>query len=91
VCIHSTEPLKIIGCVVGQLGFGFLGDQFGRKFVYGKELIVIIVATIVTISVPSYFSGNQVLLWIFICRIFLGIGIGGDYPMSATVVSGMSL
>ncbi|KAG9056123.1 hypothetical protein FS842_000262 [Serendipita sp. 407] len=76
-----------IGCVIGQIGFGILGDAFGRKFVYGKELILIIIATIVTISVPSYFSGHQVLLWIFICRIFLGIGIGGDYPMSATVVS----
>ncbi|PVG01124.1 phosphate transporter [Serendipita vermifera] len=76
-----------IGCVVGQLLFGFLGDAFGRSFVYGKELILIIIATIVCISVPSYFSGHQVLIWIFICRIFLGIGIGGDYPMSATVVS----
>jgi PHS family inorganic phosphate transporter-like MFS transporter len=64
-----------------------LGDQFGRSTVYGKELILIIVATIICISVPSYFSGDQVLTWIFITRIILGIGIGGDYPMSATVVS----
>lgn len=76
-----------IGCVIGQLLFGFLGDHYGRSFVYGKELILIIIATIVCISVPSYFTGNQVLLWIFITRIVLGIGIGGDYPMSATVVS----
>lgn len=76
-----------IGCVIGQLLFGFLGDQFGRSFVYGKELILIIIATIICISVPSYFTGNQVLIWIFVTRIILGIGIGGDYPMSATVVS----
>jgi PHS family inorganic phosphate transporter-like MFS transporter len=76
-----------IGCVVGQIGFGLLGDAFGRSAVYGKELILIIVATIFTISVPSWFSGHQVLVWIFVCRIILGIGVGGDYPMSATVVS----
>jgi PHS family inorganic phosphate transporter-like MFS transporter len=76
-----------IGCVVGQISFGLLGDAFGRSAVYGKELILIIVATIICISVPSYFSGHQVLVWIFITRIILGIGVGGDYPMSATVVS----
>lgn len=29
-----------IGNVVGQLLFGFLGDAFGRKFVYGKVCLV---------------------------------------------------
>uniref|UniRef100_UPI003B642BC1 Phosphate transporter n=1 Tax=Serendipita indica TaxID=65672 RepID=UPI003B642BC1 len=76
-----------IGCVVGQVMFGVLGDSFGRKFVYGKELILIIVATIFQMSAPSHWDGNRVLTWITICRVFLGIGIGGDYPMSATVVS----
>ena len=88
--LRSTQYVPFIGCVIGQLLFGFLGDQFGRKTVYGKELMVIILATIICISVPSYFSGNQVLIWIFVTRIILGIGIGGDYPMSATVVSGQS-
>lgn len=32
-----------IGNVVGQLLFGFLGDAFGRRFVYGKEMIIAIV------------------------------------------------
>jgi len=76
-----------IGCVVGQISFGLLGDAFGRSAVYGKELILIIIATIMTISVPSYFSGHSVLVWIFVWRIVLGVGVGGDYPMSATVVS----
>ncbi|CCA74169.1 probable PHO84-Inorganic phosphate permease [Serendipita indica DSM 11827] len=77
-----------IGCVVGQVLFGLLADAFGRKAIYGKELMVIIIATIFQMSSPAWFSdGHRVLTWITICRIFLGIGIGGDYPMSATVVS----
>ncbi|PVG01115.1 phosphate transporter [Serendipita vermifera] len=76
-----------IGCVVGQLLFGLAADSFGRSKVYGKELCVIILATIVCICVPSTLSPHNVLLWIFVCRIILGIGVGGDYPMSATVVS----
>jgi MFS family permease len=78
----------LLGCVIGQILFGLAADSFGRSAVYGKELCVIIIATIVCICVPSTFSPHNVLLWIFVCRIILGIGVGGDYPMSATVVSG---
>jgi PHS family inorganic phosphate transporter-like MFS transporter len=80
--------LLLLGCVIGQILFGLAADSFGRSAVYGKELCVIIIATIVCICVPSTFSPHNVLLWIFVCRIILGIGVGGDYPMSATVVSG---
>jgi PHS family inorganic phosphate transporter-like MFS transporter len=51
----------------------------------GKELILIIVATILTISVPSKIGGDNVLIWITVFRIVLGIGVGGDYPMSAAI------
>ena len=67
--------------------FGLLADTFGRKAIYGKELMVIIAATIFQMSAPSHWDGHRVLIWITISRVFLGIGIGGDYPMSATVVS----
>ncbi|CUA71144.1 Putative inorganic phosphate transporter C8E4,01c [Schizosaccharomyces pombe 972h-] [Rhizoctonia solani] len=74
-----------IGAVVGQFLFGYLADSLGRKAVYGKELLLIIFATILCISVPSYLGGHGVLIWIGIFRIILGIGVGGDYPMSAAV------
>ncbi|KAH8197323.1 hypothetical protein TruAng_008527 [Truncatella angustata] len=81
-----------IGNVVGQLGFGFLGDAFGRKFVYGKELIIAIVGIIMIISlpvqnVPGLTSGVSKMWWLFGFRLLLGIGIGGDYPMSAAIVA----
>jgi MFS transporter, PHS family, inorganic phosphate transporter len=79
-----------IGNVVGQLSFGFLGDAFGRKFVYGKELIVAIVGIIMIISLPTNAglkSGVSKMWWLFGFRFLLGIGIGGDYPMSAAIVA----
>ncbi|KAH7333875.1 inorganic phosphate transporter [Rhizoctonia solani] len=74
-----------IGSVIGQFLFGYLADAFGRKAVYGKELMTIIFATILCIAVPSYIGSEGVLIWIGVFRIILGIGVGGDYPMSASI------
>ncbi|KAE8230218.1 hypothetical protein CF326_g4783 [Tilletia indica] len=75
-----------IGNVLGQVIFGLLGDKLGRTGVYGKELILVIVAVILTISAPDYL-GRGVTYWITAFRIVMGVGIGGDYPMSATIVA----
>lgn len=98
-----------IGNVIGQITFGFLGDTFGRKFVYGKELvrllqmhgfialtdrpqIVAIIGIIMIISLPvngtaGLTTGVHKMWWLFGFRLLLGIGIGGDYPMSASIVA----
>jgi PHS family inorganic phosphate transporter-like MFS transporter len=81
-----------IGNVIGQVSFGFLGDAFGRKFVYGKELIIAIVGIIMVISLPvngakGLKTGVEKMWWLFGFRMLLGIGIGGDYPMSAAIVA----
>ncbi|QRW08590.1 ATPase [Ceratobasidium sp. AG-Ba] len=74
-----------IGSVIGQFLFGYLADAFGRKAVYGKELMTIIFATIMCIAVPAYLGSEGVLIWVGVFRIVLGIGVGGDYPMSASI------
>jgi PHS family inorganic phosphate transporter-like MFS transporter len=77
-----------IGSVIGQFAFGYAADAFGRKAVYGKELMLIIFATIMCISDPTnVLSANGALIWLGIFRIILGIGVGGDYPMSASITS----
>ncbi|KZT59377.1 MFS general substrate transporter [Calocera cornea HHB12733] len=80
-----------IGSVIGQVSFGLMGDYFGRKAVYGKELMIIIVATILCISAPSSVGGDGVLVWLSVWRIILGIGVGADYPMSASVTGDRAL
>ncbi|KAI0768937.1 major facilitator superfamily domain-containing protein [Irpex lacteus] len=77
-----------IGSVIGQFGFGFAADYFGRKAVYGKELMLIIFATIMSICNPTgSISPNGALVWLAVWRIILGIGVGGDYPMSASITT----
>ena len=76
-----------IGNIGGQLAFGFLGDAFGRRFVYGKELFLVILGLIVMISVPHSLGGHAVVTWVTVTRVIMGMGIGGDYPLSAAVMA----
>ncbi|KAM7189713.1 putative inorganic phosphate transporter PHO [Naviculisporaceae sp. PSN 640] len=74
------------GTVVGQLLFGTLADVVGRKQMYGLELIVIIFATVaqaLTSSSPSIDIIGIIIFW----RVIMGVGIGGDYPLSSIITS----
>src|ERR1700749_4900182 len=88
----AVNAASNIGNIIGQVSFGFLGDAFGRKFVYGKELIIAIIGIILIISLPVNGSkglktGVEKMWYLFGFRMMLGIGIGGDYPMSAAIVA----
>ncbi len=77
-----------IGNIIGQLSFGFMGDTFGRRFVYGKEMLIMILGVILVISLPNSIQPARNKMWyLFGFRILMGIGIGGDYPMSAAIVA----
>ncbi|KAJ7154322.1 inorganic phosphate transporter [Mycena crocata] len=81
-----------IGSVIGQFLFGYLADSMGRKAIYGKELMLIIFATIMCLTTPTgSLSPNNSLIYLTIFRILLGVGVGGDYPMSASITSDRSV
>ncbi|KAK4509165.1 ferroxidase fet3 [Mucor velutinosus] len=75
-----------VGTVIGQLLFGYLADHVGRKRMYGVELMIIIIGT-----VGQTLVGNSpaVSFWAVITfwRILVGIGIGGDYPLSSVITA----
>ncbi|EOD52934.1 putative phosphate:h+ symporter protein [Neofusicoccum parvum UCRNP2] len=82
----SIKVSTSAGTVVGQVGFGILADIVGRKKMYGLELIMIIFATLAqALSAPSQ-SMSIVGLLVF-WRVLMGIGIGGDYPLSSIITS----
>jgi len=75
-----------VGTLVGQLLFGWLADVFGRKRMYGVELCIIIIGSLaqaVTGSGPAVSFIGVMIMWRFI----MGVGIGGDYPLSACITS----
>ncbi|KAF2736396.1 inorganic phosphate transporter 1-6 /Pi cotransporter [Polyplosphaeria fusca] len=74
------------GTVLGQVGFGALADIVGRKKMYGLELILIIAATLAqALTGPG--PGTSIVGLIIFWRVLMGIGIGGDYPLSSIITS----
>jgi PHS family inorganic phosphate transporter-like MFS transporter len=82
----AVKVAASVGTMVGQFGFGYLADHVGRKKMYGLELIIIIIATI---GQSLAAQGPAISVWacIVFWRVILGIGIGGDYPLSAVITS----
>ncbi|AET37619.1 phosphate transporter PHO84 Ecym_1388 [Eremothecium cymbalariae DBVPG len=88
----TNSLLKVstsVGTVIGQVGFGTLADVVGRKKIYGVELIIMIAATVLQCTIGSSPSINFVAVLTFY-RIVMGIGIGGDYPLSSIITSEFS-
>ena len=85
----SDTAIKVAtsgGTVIGQVGFGWLADVVGRKRMYGLELIIIIVATLAQ-ALSSASAALSIVGVIIFWRVMMGIGIGGDYPLSSIITS----
>ena len=70
----------LLASAIGALLFGRVADMLGRKRIYGVEVLVLAAG-----AIASAFSPN--IWWLIGFRFILGIGIGGDYPVSATIMS----
>jgi MFS transporter, PHS family, inorganic phosphate transporter len=65
---------------LGAMCFGRIADLVGRKRVYWLVAAVMAVASIGSALAPSF--------WVLIAfRFLLGLGVGGDYPVSAVLMT----
>jgi PHS family inorganic phosphate transporter-like MFS transporter len=71
-----------LGMMVGQIGLGLLGDAWGRRAIYGKELMITLFGTLMVVLLPwKGLSPNAITAWVSIFRVIAGIGIGaGQLP-----------
>nr|TKW08151.1 hypothetical protein SEVIR_6G010275v2 [Setaria viridis] len=81
----SLPPdVAFCGTLAGQLFFGWLGDKLGHKS--GMTLMPMVLCSIASgLSFGHTPTGVMATLCFF--RFWLGFGIGGDYPLSATIMS----
>ena len=82
----AIDGVAFCRTLAGQLFFSWLGDKTGRKEVYGMTLILMVICSIASgLSFGSVPKAVMATLCFF--RFWLGFGIGGDYPLSATIMS----
>jgi MFS family permease len=82
----STTQVSLLNSVtlatsaLGALAFGRIADMLGRRRIYGYEVLILAAGALASALAPNY-------VFLLVCRAILGIGIGGDYPVSATIMS----
>jgi len=82
----AVSGVALCGTLAGQLFFGWLGDKLGRKKVYGLTLMIMMISAIGS-GLSFGNTSNSVMTTLCFFRFWLGFGIGGDYPLSATIMS----
>jgi len=78
--VSWVNSATLLASAVGAIVFGRVADILGRKRIYGYEVLILAAGAIASAFSPNY-------TFLLISRIILGIGIGGDYPVSATIMS----
>ncbi|KAJ4974148.1 hypothetical protein NE237_007322 [Protea cynaroides] len=82
----AISGVTLCGTFDGQLFCGWIGDKMSRKRVYGVILILMVVSALASgLSFGHTAKGVVATLCFF--RFWLDFSIGGDYPLSATIVS----
>ena len=72
--------------MIGMVLFGYLSDRFGRRKLYGLELIIVVVGTLGVAQCSSGWNESMnIFAWLMFYRFLLGIGIGAEYPLSAVI------
>ncbi|KAL4337031.1 hypothetical protein HN51_046859 [Arachis hypogaea] len=82
----AINGVAFCGTLVGQLFFGWLGDKMGRKRVYGMTLMLMVICSLAS-GLSFGKEPKSVMVTLCFFRFWLGFGIGGDYPLSATIMS----
>ena len=70
----------LLASAIGAVLFGRIADMLGRKRIYGYEVLVLAAGAIASAFSPG-------IWWLIVFRFVLGVGIGGDYPVSSTIMS----
>ncbi|EEB08488.1 glycerophosphodiester transporter [Schizosaccharomyces japonicus yFS275] len=86
--LKNVGMIAYVGTLVGQLTFGYISDQIGRK----RGMITATIILIVSIALCAGAYGNHgsikgMITALIVYRFFLGIGIGAEYPCGSVAAS----
>ena len=84
----ASRSIKLIGAMIGQISFGILADKIGRKVACFLTLILVAIGAVGSSLSNSFDTpfGSIHIYWILcLWQLILGIGVGGEYPLSASM------
>jgi len=97
-CLNTIRPLEpleksliaaatLSGAVLGQVVFGTLGDWFGRRSSFIWTCVLIMLGAVGSASCQWDFGALSLATQLALSRFILGVGVGGEYPLAATITS----
>ncbi|KAI1114383.1 major facilitator superfamily domain-containing protein [Nemania sp. NC0429] len=81
--VASVTYLEIIGIMFGQTGVGIIGDWIGRRFGLIQDAVIMFLGLLLLTGSWGVTLQGWVILYAF-SLFFYGIGVGGEYPITAT-------
>ncbi|KAG9245951.1 major facilitator superfamily domain-containing protein [Calycina marina] len=83
VSIQLVTIMEIVGIIFGQIIVGILGDRLGRRYGLIQDAVVMFLGLLLLIG--SWGADLQGWVIMYIVALFIyGVGVGGEYPMTAT-------
>jgi MFS transporter, PHS family, inorganic phosphate transporter len=78
--LSLLNSMTLAASFIGAFVFGRIADLLGRKRVYWLVAAIMVIGAIGSAVAPAF--------WVLILfRFILGVGVGGDYPVSAVLMS----
>jgi putative MFS transporter len=81
--VGLVASATFVGMFIGAAAAGRLADRYGRRAVFTTTLVIFSVGSLLSALAPTF----ETLL---AARIIAGLGLGGELPVAATLVSELS-
>lgn len=86
IWIDAVNYMEIVGIIIGQMLVGVLGDWLGRRWGLIQDATIMFLGLVMLVCAWGTTQNGWVICYTW-SLFFYGIGVGGEYPMTAT--SGM--
>ncbi|CAG8959983.1 hypothetical protein HYFRA_00012700 [Hymenoscyphus fraxineus] len=81
--VDGVQYLEVVGIIVGQILVGYLGDRMGRRFGLIQDATIMFLGLLMLCASWGTTLNSWVIFYGW-TLFFYGIGVGGEYPMTAT-------
>ena len=87
--VETASTACLVGAVLGQLTFGAVGDSIGRAPALRVCMAFSVVGALLSACAVPVVREQPPTIFLFLAaaRMLLGVGVGGVYPLSATIAA----